>query len=218
MDEKIKLTVTCKSFLTLPIDELTELQGNLAEMSKENYEKLKKAFQKYGITFALTVWKNEGKNLIIDGTGRFRTLMKMKKEGFVIPPLPVVETFCKDMAEAKRKILLGRSEFHKTTEEGLYEFLALAEIDFEEVKNETDIPGIDVKKFDLNFNKEMTNISTEYHLMFKTTKEEAEVIQCALHSLADKKNNGKIDSRWRERMLTLMAEKTINENKKNNKR
>jgi hypothetical protein len=150
----MKLSVTCKSASTLPIEQLTELQGNLAEMSKENYEKLKKAFQKYGITFALTVWKAKGKNYIIDGTGRFRTLQKMKEDGFDIPPLPVVETVCKDMAEAKRKILLGRSEFHKTTEEGLYEFLAMAEIDFEEIKNETDLPGIDVKKFDLNFIKE----------------------------------------------------------------
>ncbi len=149
-----KLSVTCKSASTLPIESLTELQGNLAEMSKENYEKLKNAFQKYGITFALTVWKNKGKNYIIDGTGRFRTLQKMKEEGFDIPPLPVVETVCKDMAEAKRKILLGRSEFHKTTEEGLYEFLNSAEISIDDMESENTFAGINFDRFRAGYGAE----------------------------------------------------------------
>jgi hypothetical protein len=148
-----KLKVTCKSKEVIPIESLTEYQGNLAEMSKQNYEKLKKAFLKYGICFALTVWKNKGKNLIIDGTGRFRTLTKMKEEGFEIPALPVVETECKDEAEAKRKILLGRSEFHKTTEEGLYEFLNTSNISIDEIKEETDFSGIVFEKMEANFGK-----------------------------------------------------------------
>lgn len=138
----MKLRVTCKSKECISIERLTEYQGNLAEMSTANYEKLKGAFQKYGICFALTVWKHKGKNYIIDGTGRFRTLMKMREDGFDIPALPVVETECKDEAEAKRKILLGRSEFHKTSEEGLMEFLSEASLKIEDIENETGFAGI----------------------------------------------------------------------------
>jgi len=150
----MKLYVSCKGQDLIPIEHLTEYQGNLAEMSKENYAKLKNAFIKYGICFALTVWKHEGKNFIIDGTGRFRTLTKMRQEGFEIPPLPIVETECKDEAEAKRKVLLGRSEFHKTTDDGLSEFIAGAGIGFDEVRSDFDLSGIDFDKFDVNFNTE----------------------------------------------------------------
>jgi hypothetical protein len=153
----MKLKVTCKSKELIPIEKLTEYQGNLAEMSKKNYEKLKNAFLTYGICFAVTVWKHKGKNYIIDGTGRFRTLIKMKEEGIDIPPLPIVETECKDEADAQRKILLGRSEFHKTSEEGLYEFIHCANIPISDVVKDYDFSGIDLSRFAAGYEKEDTH-------------------------------------------------------------
>jgi hypothetical protein len=141
----MKLKVTCESATNVPIDDLIEYQGNLAEMSKDNYEKLKKSFIEHGIWFALTVWEKDGKKYIIDGTGRFRTLQKMKADGFEIPALPITKIECKDEAEAKRAILLGRSEFHKTSEEGLMEFLAISNISLSEVEEKNNFSGINFK-------------------------------------------------------------------------
>jgi hypothetical protein len=142
---------TCQAKLSIPIEELTVLQGNLAEMSKPAYKKLRELLIKYGIRFASHVWQSGKKNYIIDGTGRFKALLMMKEDGFDIEPIPCVTVEAKDLKEARRLILHGRDRFHETTDEGLYEFLSEAKLDFGDIKEEIEMPEIDLGKFGAEF-------------------------------------------------------------------
>lgn len=146
-----QILVTCdpdERLLRLPIDELNVLQGDLKEMSLEDYEKFRALVLRDGVNFALHVWKelltvkskSEAKRVacqaggqddgnrvfkwwLIDGTGRKRMLTKMRDmDGFTVPPLPCVEIFAASLDEAKLQILSASSAFHKMTHQGLYEF------------------------------------------------------------------------------------------------
>lgn len=191
---------TCSANLFIPIEELTVLQGNLAEMSEKAHKKLREMFIRYGIRFASHVWKNKGKNYIIDGTGRFKTLLNMKEEGFEIEPIPCVIVEAKDMKEARRLILHGRDRFHETTDQGLYEFLAEAQLDFAEVKTEIEMPEIDLGKFGAEFFNEHATESAAQ----KTLKEVFEVaIECS-NEKEQKKIFTECEKRgWKCRILTL---------------
>lgn len=106
---------------------LEPLQGNLKDLSKKNYEKLKKSFQEKGFFVPMFVWEDSGKFWLLDGHGRERLFNQEKavfidsngKETFEIPALIVK---AKNLKDAKEKILLISSQFQTITQEGLDEF------------------------------------------------------------------------------------------------
>ena len=106
---------------------LQPLQGNLKDLSKKNYEKLKKSFQEKGLFVPMFVWEDNGKFWLLDGHGRERLFNQEKavfvdaegKETFEIPALIVK---AKNLKDAKEKILLISSQFQKITQEGFDEF------------------------------------------------------------------------------------------------
>lgn len=135
----------------LPLDSLTEFQGNLKELSKENYEKFKKDILSLGFISPIHVWRAGKDNFCLDGHQRIRTLKKMREEGIEIPSIPVVYVQAKDKKEAKKKILSLTSQFGKITGEGLYEFINEAGIDFADVKNEFSFHEINFDKFEKEY-------------------------------------------------------------------
>ena len=150
MTKEIK--IECTGTENIDIDNLTELQGNLKDLSKENYERLKDSILKYGFSFPLFVWKSEGNNFIVDAHQRKKTLQKLKDEGYKIPPLPTVFINAKDKIEAKEKLLQLNSNYGKITQDGLYEFIN--EPDFEisqELLKDIDLPEFDMDKFNDSF-------------------------------------------------------------------
>lgn len=136
---------------TLSLESLTEFQGNLKELSKENYEKLKNDILTLGFISPIHIWKNKNKYFCLDGHQRIRTLQQMQKEGITIPPLPVVYVQAKNEKEAKQKILSLTSSFGEITKEGLYEFISDSGIDFKDVKNQFHFHEIDFDKFEDEF-------------------------------------------------------------------
>lgn len=149
----IKINCTAKDFLKL--ETLAIFQGNLKELSKENYEKLKAQILKQGFISPIHVWQSsEGKNYILDGTQRFNTLTAMQKEGFEIPELPCTFIHA-DSYKAASEILLSLvSQYGKVTEEGLYEFASTHEIDLSSIKDEYEVP-LDMDKFLKSYNEEI---------------------------------------------------------------
>ena len=148
----MEIRIECTGTENIDLDNLVELQGNLKELSKENYTRLKDSIIKYGFSFPMFVWKSEGKNYIIDAHQRKKTLQKLKEEGCEIPPLPTVFINAKDRIEAKEKLLQLNSNYGKITQDGLYEFIN--EPGFEllpEILNEVDLPEIDMDAFNENF-------------------------------------------------------------------
>ena len=147
MDKVIK--IECTGTENLDIDSLTELQGNLKDLSKENYERLKKSILKYGFSFPMFVWKDKKKNFIIDAHQRKKVLEKLKEEGYIIPDIPSVFINAKNKKEAKEKLLQLNSNYGKITQDGLYEFINEPEFELSpELLADIDLPEFDMELFE----------------------------------------------------------------------
>ena len=133
MKEIKTISIKCETKDTLNIAEMTELQGTLKHREDVDYDKIKLSMIKYGFSFPFFCAKLEGKNYILDGHGRFATLCKMQKDGYIIPDLPVVYVECKDKKEAKEKLLRLNSQYGKMTKESVLEFCSDIEINFDEI-------------------------------------------------------------------------------------
>ena len=142
MAKKIKVTVDTGK--TLPMNYLEVLQGNLKELSDENYKKLRTSIIKHGFSFPIFVWENpeDAKIYILDGTQRFTTLSKMKEDGYSVPQLPVVFIEATNLNHAKEKLAAAASQYGKFTEEGVASFFADMDFDIGAIE----IPFLDFSK------------------------------------------------------------------------
>jgi len=151
MEEK-KIETKCTGIKNIRLETFKELQGNLKELSKANYEKLKASILKYGFSFPVFCYKQKDTHYILDAHQRIKTLKLLQEEGYYIPDLPTVFIEAKDKREAKEKLLQLNSNYGKITDEGLYEFMNEPnfEIDADFLK-QIDLPDIDLEKFELGY-------------------------------------------------------------------
>lgn len=146
-----KLVLACDTKLKLPFSKLNGIQGALKAMAEEDFEVIKNSFLKDGIDFSWTVWKDKkGKWWVIDGHGRLELVKKLAEEGYEIPSLPCVETYAKSFEEAKLKVLRSSSVYHKTTKQGLYEFMSGAGLKFDDIL-QFRIPEISIPEFKMEY-------------------------------------------------------------------
>ena len=127
------ISIKCETSEKLELAELTEMQGGLKERTDIDYDKIKLSICKFGFSFPFFIWKSGKTNYLIDGHGRFATLCKMQKDGYLIPPLPVVYIQCKNKTEAKQKLLRLNSQYGKMTKESVLEFAEDIELNFDEI-------------------------------------------------------------------------------------
>ena len=127
------IAIKCDTKDKIELAEMTELQGTLKERTDIDYDKIKLSIIKYGFSFPFFVWKGEEKNYILDGHGRFATLCKMQKDGYLIPPLPVVQIEAESKSEAKQKLLRLNSQYGKMSRESVLEFTAGLDLNFDEL-------------------------------------------------------------------------------------
>jgi hypothetical protein len=145
------IDIRCKGSRYIRIDSLINFQGNLKELKKEEYYKLKTSLIKYGFRFPVLVWENEGQNYFLDGHQRIFVVKELLKEGYTIEDIPVVDVEAKDKQEAKKLLLFINSRYGKITDEGLYEYIETSGLDFAELKTELDLPEIDLNKFGASY-------------------------------------------------------------------
>ena len=65
----MSIVVNCTGSDTIQLHELTEFQGELKERSAGDIEKIIKSIKKHGFSFPFFVWKNDGKNNVLDPFG-----------------------------------------------------------------------------------------------------------------------------------------------------
>ena len=130
----MKIEINCTGSDTIQLHELTEFQGELKERSAGDVEKIIKSIKKHGFSFPFFVWKNDGKNNVLDGHGRLLALKQMAAAGEEIPALPCVYISAKDEAEAKEKLLKLNSQYGHMTAESVAQFLDGLQIDFDELQ------------------------------------------------------------------------------------
>ena len=127
------IVINCTGSDTIQLHELTEFQGELKERSAGDVEKIIKSIKKHGFSFPFFVWKNDGKNNVIDGHGRLKALQQMAAAGEEIPALPCVYISAKNEAEAKEKLLKLNSQYGHMTADSVAAFLGDIKIDFDEL-------------------------------------------------------------------------------------
>ena len=122
LDRKKMIEIKCKGADTLPIDRILEFQGGLKELSKENEKKLRNSILKFGFIAPLFLWDDHGEWKLLDGHQRIKTLLKMRKEGYDIPLLPVDYIEADSEEDAKRKLLHITSQYGEFTVDGFENF------------------------------------------------------------------------------------------------
>ena len=129
----MRIEINCTGSDTIQLHELTEFQGELKERSAGDVEKIIKSIKKHGFSFPFFVWKNDGKNNVLDGHGRLMALKQMAAAGEEIPALPCVYISAQDEAEAKEKLLKLNSQYGHMTADSVAAFLGDIKIDFDEL-------------------------------------------------------------------------------------
>ncbi len=110
------------------------LQGNLKDLHKKNYDKLKHSLEENGFTFPGFVWKDsKGECWALDMHQRLRVMTREDMNDNGSYEIPVVYIPAKDKQEAKKKILLATSQYGSLTAEGFDEFTAdLPEFEYQD--------------------------------------------------------------------------------------
>ncbi len=140
--------------LNVKIDDVIYFQGNLKEMTEDDYEKLKTSLLEHGIISPGLVWRNKGKLYALDCHQRLKTLKQMKLEGMGVPDkIPAVEIHADSKKQAKRFLLQYVSQHGKVSEEELYAFIhdAGLEDDVDALELELSLPDLNFGEFKLGY-------------------------------------------------------------------
>ena len=127
------ISIKCDCDKTIDFHELQSFQGGLKEHTESDYEKAKKSILQYGWSFVLYYWNDGKKKWIIDGHNRCEVLSRLEAEGYIIPPVPAIEVFCKNRKEAKQKLLRLNSTYGRLSKESVLEFAEDIELNFDEI-------------------------------------------------------------------------------------
>jgi hypothetical protein len=148
MQKEIK--INCKGTAEVDIKELQNFQGNLKELKKPEFDKLKNSILEYGFRFPVFTWNNN----LIDGNTRIFVINKLIKDGYILnEKIPIIEIPAKDEKEAKKLLLLFNSRYAKMDMEGLSEFSQGIEKDF---FDKLDFAEFDIDKFKDSFFEDPT--------------------------------------------------------------
>lgn len=128
----------------LPLKDLIPLQGNLKNLEKTEYDKLKKSMLEMGFSAPFFAWKDEkGRAQLLDGHQRLKVLGVLSGEGVQLPDtFPVVFIRAKDKEQAAKKLLVITSSYAKTTQEGLSDFAIEFNIDMDFINQFTRIADV----------------------------------------------------------------------------
>lgn len=182
------ITIRCAGAKNLALEDLNILQGNLKDLSEENYNKLKREILNHGFSEPPSVWFNEGKWWLLNGTQRTRVLTGMKAEGYFIPPIPVSIIEADDITQAKEKVLALTSQYGEITDTGLYEFMNESGIDLSYL-DDLRFPEIDLDEWREGYQSEAQpgqDVEIEFTNKLEVECETSQELQSLYQDLVDK--------------------------------
>lgn len=153
-----RVQINCTSDHSVPFHTIKPLQGELKDLSAENYLKLKDNILKHGFTSPVHVFEENDELYVLDGHQRLRALTAMEQEGFIIPDVPITKIQAKDRKEAKKILLSLASQYGTLNTDGLFEFIQdLNFTNLKEVADEFSLPSIDFDKLGDEYLKDHTD-------------------------------------------------------------
>lgn len=130
---------------------IQDIQFKKLDADAEN--RLKKSFLEYGFLSSFKVWQNKNEIYCIDGFHRITILNKLLIDGYSVEDkYPAEFIDCKNIEEAAIFTLIYSSEYAKTTQNGLKEFINKHKLDFNNLNNVTLVNNISYKKLLLDLN------------------------------------------------------------------
>jgi hypothetical protein len=147
-----EIQIKCEGAALVDWKKLKNFQGDLKELTKSGFNKLRSRIVEKGFKAPFFVWKDH--DYLLDGHQRIRVLEALKKEGFKIPAkLPTDYIYADSLEEAKDDLLGFISQYGQTTDEGLYQYLHESNLidSFSVLKDSIDLPGINLDYFERGF-------------------------------------------------------------------
>lgn len=136
-------------------------QDDFKELPKEAATKLKKSILENQFTQPFYVWLHEASGALycLDGRHRTKMLLELESEGHKIPEkLPATFISCKDKQEAARLVLVYSSIYAKITEQGMFDFVKMYDLDFTEMKTMIDLPAFDYLDFEARLKEDSLEV------------------------------------------------------------
>lgn len=132
-----EIKIRCKGSEEITLDELIIIQGDLKDLSEENYLRMKDQMIELGFIAPFFIWKNGEDKCLIDGTQRCSALRAMQEvEDIILPKsYPMIEIEADDKQQAMRMILAISSNYGEMTTLSLEGFLLDAEITLEDAES-----------------------------------------------------------------------------------
>lgn len=145
------LTIRCRAAATVPYKNILDFQGDLKQLSEEDYARLRKEILDNGFNSPIHVWEDGNKLFNLDGHQRVQVLMGLENEGFKIPDIPVDFIEARDLKQAKHILLSRVSQYGKPTARGMFDFLKEAQISISQAQESFSIPGVDLSDISVDF-------------------------------------------------------------------
>lgn len=155
---------------TIPIDwrKMQFLQlDDFKTLPQEVKSKLKASLIANQFTQPFYVWQDPVDKTIfcLDGRHRVMILEELISEGYgPFDVLPATFIHCENKQEAAKLVLIYSSQYAKITENGLFDFLQMFELSFEELTDQVELPSINIEKFTGDIDDEFSDRNQEFDL------------------------------------------------------
>ncbi len=153
--DKTSLTSRVVKTELIPWQQLKYIQQNdFKELDPEAKEHLKHSILVNQFTQPFYVWQEEKADDIYCLDGRHRTfiLEELKREGHAVPDLlPATFIHCDNKKQAAELVLIYSSIYARITQQGLFDFLQMYEIEYESIASSMHIPDFSTQRFEHKF-------------------------------------------------------------------
>ncbi len=129
-------------------------QEDFKELPKEAKAKLKTSVLSNNFTQPFYVWKDPESAIMfcLDGKHRVKILEELVEEQHQVPDLlPATFIQCDNKQEAAKLVLIYSSLYAKITQQGLFDFIQMYDLEYDDIKVEMHIPDFSSDRFEQKF-------------------------------------------------------------------